>query len=366
LQTTDPVALRLAGRTGDPEKIARGVALLKDAEIDVTTGIILGLPGDTPEAFGRTLEWLKEKEAYSVVHPFVLSVLPGTDFRAAAKDLELVYDSFPPYYVRATPTFPVDAFKEALLESERILDMEMDFISPPSLVDRGPGLIERPEETGYVSAWIADPSLGECTEHSGAVFERATDPFTLWFRGRLSVTATTGILTLLSRFADANPHAALRVVFELGDAPSLSFLGEASDAAAVPSLYLNRAYQPLYGEGEVVSPTFTVILPDPGRAELRAELVGSLQSRAEIVWDVGSPAPEQIKSLEPPLLVSSRGKAPSGVDRRLLERLEQYHGDRGDEVLFRDPFLADSWRSMINSPRSGGYLPDRILTTLKR
>ena len=82
LQTVNPAALKQAGRTGDPEKVARGVALLKEAGIEVTTGIILGLPGDTPEGFSATLEWLKRTGAYSVVHPFVLSVLPGTDFRA--------------------------------------------------------------------------------------------------------------------------------------------------------------------------------------------------------------------------------------------------------------------------------------------
>jgi radical SAM superfamily enzyme YgiQ (UPF0313 family) len=151
LQTITPEALRSAGRKGDPDKIAQGVDLLKRAGIEVTTGIILGLPKDTPQGFNRTLKWLQKKEAYSVVHPFVLSVLPGTDFRANAKPLGLEYNPRPPYFVSSTPTFPGDKLRAALLECERVFDMEMDYIVPPSLVDSEPGILNVPESAAYIS-----------------------------------------------------------------------------------------------------------------------------------------------------------------------------------------------------------------------
>ena len=84
LQTIHPRVLALAGRSGDPQRVAAGVKHLKDQGIAVTTGIILGLPGDTAEGFSATVAWLRDNEAYSEVHPFVLSVLPGTEFRARA------------------------------------------------------------------------------------------------------------------------------------------------------------------------------------------------------------------------------------------------------------------------------------------
>ena len=71
----------------------------------------VGLPGDTPEGFVNTLERLKASQSYSVVHPFVLSILPGTDFRLRADELNLQYDPHPPYFVRSTPTFPADEIR---------------------------------------------------------------------------------------------------------------------------------------------------------------------------------------------------------------------------------------------------------------
>ncbi|MEW6114364.1 MAG: radical SAM protein, partial [Thermodesulfobacteriota bacterium] len=145
LQTINRDALREAGRTGDPEKVARGVEFLKQAGIEVITGIILGLPKDSPEGFAATLAWLKKTGAYSVVHPFVLSILPGTNFRTRASMLGLTYEPRPPYYVRSTPTFTQESIQASLLQCEDVFDMEMDHIPLPLLVDNGPEVIDRPD-----------------------------------------------------------------------------------------------------------------------------------------------------------------------------------------------------------------------------
>jgi hypothetical protein len=160
----------------DPDKVSRGVGWLKEEDIDVTTGIILGLPGDTPGGFSGTLEWLKRTRAYSVVHPFVLSVLPGTDFRAQATDLGLQYDPRPPYYVRSTQTFPEAEFRPALLRCEQMFDMELDYIPPPSLVDTGPGLLTALDGAEYVSKWIVYPEHAEWERALAGVIQKATDP----------------------------------------------------------------------------------------------------------------------------------------------------------------------------------------------
>ncbi len=364
LQSINAKALRLAGRKGDPEKTARGVGLLKEAAIDVTTGIILGLPGDTPEEFRRTLTWLKTTGAYSVVHPFVLSVLPGTEFRARATAMGLRYDERPPYYVRSTRIFPEGAFRLALAECEQIFDMEIDYVPPPSLVDRGPGVVERPEKAPYISKWILDAARTDASDHSHTVFARATDPFTLWFRGNTSVVPENAIPKLLREFVDLNPHAVLRLIFEFPEPPPVSFLRKALDASASPGLFLNQSYRPLYGEEEVVSPTMTLVLTDPQNHEHRSGLTEEYESIAEIVWEVGEKVPAGQVQFQPPLLIS--GPMPGSRRHRtgLFQALMKMCGHQPDEVRFRDPSFQEVWDTMTGKPTLKGGLAETILLTI--
>ncbi|MBM3301418.1 MAG: radical SAM protein, partial [Deltaproteobacteria bacterium] len=269
LQTVNIEALRLAGRSGDPEETAKGVTLLKGSGIEVTTGIIVGLPGDTPEWFERTLQWLKRTESYSVVHPFVLSILPGTDFRANAAQLGLEYDPRPPYYVTSTRTFPVAALHEALDQCETVFDMELDYIPPPRLVDQGPYVIRTLDGARYVSTWIVDTTRADWSRILPGVIKRATDPFTFWFRGPGGPESEKAVIAVLGEFAQANPHCVVHVVFEFMKAPGPPFLDNAVAVASHPGVYVNRAFSALRMEGEVVCPVFWLLWPDPGDAAVR-------------------------------------------------------------------------------------------------
>ena len=103
--------------------------------MDVTTGIILGLPGDTPEGFSKTLNRLKETQAFSVIQPFTLAILPGSDFRREAGKLRVQYDESPPYYIKSSDTFSSDSMKMCLDEFEETFEVELDYIGAPSLVE---------------------------------------------------------------------------------------------------------------------------------------------------------------------------------------------------------------------------------------
>lgn len=344
LQTTDPGALREAGRKQDPEKVARGATLLKEAGIEVTTGIILGLPRDTPESFFGTLNWLKQTGAYSVVHPFVLSMLPGTDFRARASKLGIKYDSRPPYYARSTPTFPETEFRAALLECERIFDMELDYIPPPSLVDRGTGLVSRLDRTPYVSKWIIDMQRQpEWPAMMPDVVSKATDPFIVWFRGIRADSAEKAMLGILREFSLANPHACLHVVLEFAEPPDPAFFQKSLEAAADPSLFLNRSYRPLYGEGAVVSLNFTIVLPEPGDRRLRSDILKKFNSVAAVVWDWNNSDETRLVHAEAPLLISPPMADFNGSIEGFLTILQRAHEDRPEEVLFRDPLFQELW-----------------------
>jgi len=360
LQSVNPVVLRAAGRYADPEKVARGVTWLKDAGIDVITGIILGLPEDTPASFATTLEWLQRTQAYSVVHPFVLSVLPGTDFRAHAATLGLRYDPRPPYYVLFTPTFPEAEFRPSLLRCEQAFDMELDYIALPSLVDSGPALLATLDDSPYVSKWIIDPDHEEWQRILSSVIRKATDPFVMWFRGHYEEEA---IIKILSEFSDANPHAVLHVVLDFGDLPPLSFFDRAIENAGQPELFLNRSYYPLYPEGEIVSINFTIILPFPRRRPERERISSEHLATASVVWESDWLDEAKVDDTELPLLISRPLSEVIDMYKATLKALKRVHGNRSEQVLFRDGHLQQIWNSQARNLEPATRLPEKILVT---
>ncbi len=363
LQTISPEAIRLAGRRSDPEKVARGVRFLKEASIDVTTGIILGLPGDTPEGFKRTCRWLKQRDAYSVVHPFVLSILPGTDFRATADQLGIKYHPRPPYYALSTATFPAEEFRSALLECEAVFEMELDYVSPPSLVDNGPGLIDDPVDGEYISKWIVDLRTSRWSEVIDEVIRRASDPFTFWFKGRGDEGA---MLSILHQFGNANPHACVHVVLDLPEVPSLGFFQEALEAAAFPDHYLNRAYRPLYEEEEIVSLNFWIILPDPGSDDaLQRGFRENYETVAGMIWETTGSNVREWPETSSPVLVSGYFSETWKQEERseMFAALQRFHTDRAEEVFFRDSYLHQQWQREALKILPGQRLSESILST---
>jgi hypothetical protein len=362
LQTVNRDALREAGRTGDPEKVARGVEFLKEAGIEVITGIILGLPKDSPEGFAATLAWLKNTEAYSVVHPFVLSILPGTNFRTRASRLGLSYEPRPPYYVRSTPTFTRESIQASLLQCEDVFDMEMGHIPLPSLVDHGPEVVSKPDQADYISKWILDPSEERSWRALlDAVISRATDPFTFWFRGSLAHRAEEAMVRILSEFCSRNPHAILHVVAEFPEPPRSSFFQKALEVSADPGLFINRSYAPLVGEGEVVSVNFTVIVPDPGDPDRREAIADEYARFGTVVWNVTSPPGRGIADLPLPVLVSWPMSEDRQAQAELFEELHRLAGDSADEILFRSSPLQQAWARHVLGKEPTVKLEERIL-----
>jgi radical SAM superfamily enzyme YgiQ (UPF0313 family) len=364
LQTTNEKTLRFAGRTGKPEQIARGVAYLKEAGIEVTTGIILGLPMDTPESFSRTVKWLKRTGSYSVVHPFVLSILPGTDFRASSKAINLNYDPRPPYYVIETPTFPREAFQQALRECEDVLDMELDYIPPPSLVETGLDVHTRPMDTSYVSKWIINPE-NESTIRNifQLVAGKATDPFTFWFKGSSIYPAERIIDWTIHEFSLMNPHGIVRVVLEFNEPPSVSFIEQTLYRSSDANLYINRTYEPLYGENVIVSLDFTIILPDPGSPDERKSICDEYTGIASIVWDCVNPLEQVFNQELGPVLISWSRKDLERHRDRLFQDLGEVYKDREEEVLFRDFVMQQKWDLSRSEKKLLRPLPERILST---
>lgn len=346
LQTTNTEALQMAGRGGDLENTARGIVFLKESGIEVTTGIIIGLPRDTPKGFSATVDWLKRTGAYSVVHPFVLSVLPGTDFKQRASELGLRYESRPPYYVLETPTFPASEIRTALLTCEDAFDMELDHIPVPSLVDQGAGLASDFEHASCVTKWIVDPLRDEWKQTLPRITRLASDPFTFWLRGSGGARAERAALGMLGSFAQANPHTVTAVIVELDRLPSFGFFQQILDVMGQPALYANSSFRPLVEEGEVVTPILVLVVPDPGRSRARNRLKEYYSPSPVVVWDVGLPDAERLSEAETPLLISPPHKIHPADLEWLLQLLRALHGEQPDEILFRDADLERAWMSL--------------------
>ncbi len=361
LQSVNPTALEIAGRSTDVERVERGARRLLDVGIDVTTGIILGLPGDTAEGFRATINRLKETGAYSVVQPFTLSVLPGTDFRRNAANLGITYDPRPPYHVKSVPSFSSDEFQPLLLEFESVFGVELDCIPAPSLVDSGDALIAKTDIAPYVSKWIVNPELRRAwASLLPHVIRAASDPFTFWFRGAQEDVAA---LEMLQAFVFANPHAVLQVVMEFTTPPSVAFLRGVIDTACDPSLYVNRVYTPLYGEGECVSPLITVVrggrAPFGGDDSVREEWA----SYAATVWDLGSALPSDYADVKTPVLISRLWESVSDPDA-LFKDLHGIVDDRPEEILFRCGRLQEKWTRDVRGIEPSRRLSERILMTV--
>ncbi len=366
LQTTNPVALRHAGRKGDPDRTASGVHLLKDAGIEVYTGIILGLPGDRPEGFSATLQWLKKSDAYSVLQPFVLSVLPGTDFRTQAAKLGLQYDPRPPYYIQQTGTFPQDALGDALAECERVFDVELDHVPLPSFVDEGVDVISQPEEAPYISKWIVDPRrcLRGHPRLLDSVISRATDPFVFWFRGENPRDWEGAMMDALKEFMLRNPHALLDVILEFSCPPRPEFPEAALSEIADPAAFVNRSFAPFRGDGTVVFPRFFIIFQDPLHSSHRQRIEEEYGHCCVPVWDTGRTRLSDVRDDVSPRLISWPVPDVADAGETLFPALEYLYQSPLDDVVFRDSRLHRAWTCRHRKRAAVATFPERILVTV--
>jgi hypothetical protein len=295
-----------------------------------------------------------------VVHPFVLSVLPGTDFRAEAENLGIRFHPRPPYYVGSTRTFTEADFKTALSECENIFDMELDYIPPPSLLDQGPSVITDNGQAPYVSKWIVNLETSRWRDFVSPVLQKASDPFTFWFKGQFDERP---IFFLMQEFAHENPHSCMHIVLELKDLPELRFFNKAIEAAGNPNHYLNKAFRPLYGEDDIVSINFWIIWPDPGDAAVRDRISEAYASMATFIWTVNKINENSLLQTTTPLLIS---RSAADVDfncEKVFGILDVTHSDRNEEVLFRESQLQDKWDSSIRKLNCVSRFPESIIIT---
>lgn len=101
VQSTDPAVLRILQRGTNPARVLRGIGYLQKHGIRPTIDFMYGLPRQDRQDIERSLQWL---ENFPDAHPqfLPLLLLPGTELRDRADELNLKAQPMPPYRVLST------------------------------------------------------------------------------------------------------------------------------------------------------------------------------------------------------------------------------------------------------------------------
>ena len=123
LQSTNPKALKLMNRPTQLKRFVEGAQRLKARGITPSIDLIIGLPGDDPQGFMRSVDFVADHGLQDDVQIFPLAVLPGTDFRKRSRELGLRFDPHPPYTVIENRGFSHEDFLRAYDYAETRLDL---------------------------------------------------------------------------------------------------------------------------------------------------------------------------------------------------------------------------------------------------
>lgn len=110
LQTADSSVLSKINRRMDLEKFLSGVQALKKEGITPIVDVIVGLPGDSPSTFDKTMMFATENELNPLI--FQLSINKGAVIYRQRKDFGAKIQSYPPYYIKQTKTFSKKQLQE--------------------------------------------------------------------------------------------------------------------------------------------------------------------------------------------------------------------------------------------------------------
>ncbi len=92
VESAAPEVLKLNVKNQNPEKVAKGIQLLKSYDIAVQAYFVLGLPGETKETFKQTLEYIRNlplQRDVDKIEIFPATPYPGSDLYTKKEDFGL-------------------------------------------------------------------------------------------------------------------------------------------------------------------------------------------------------------------------------------------------------------------------------------
>jgi radical SAM superfamily enzyme YgiQ (UPF0313 family) len=275
LQSIEPEAMTRMERKNNLRAFERGVRAMLGQGIKVRVDLIVGLPGDTVESVRRGLRYLCDGGLTSDLQVFNLAVLPGTAFRHEAKELGLVYQPRPPYYVLQTPTLGRADLYGLMQEAQDLFDIELDAQPPP--------VLDFADNSDPVRVWrvdLDDPFLPPAPP------ERRAQAFTLWLRSAQFDRQRERAAGLIRQVLDDNPFTTLQVVLEpAAEVKSLRprLLESLLAVCQASPTYLDKFYalQPGRANG---AKRLVVVLPLRLRASADPDWLADVGESASVVW----------------------------------------------------------------------------------
>jgi hypothetical protein len=281
LQSIGPDAMTLMDRKNNLRAFERGVRAMMGEGIRVKVDLIIGLPGDTADSVRRGLHFLHDGGLVGDLQVFNLAVLPGTAFRHEAKELGLIHQPRPPYYVLRTPMLEHEDLFALMQEAQDLFGVEWDAPPRPVLTFDEPGRVWRVDLDGDES--VSTPA------------EERLQAFTLWLCSTAFDRHMNRACELVRDVLKANPFTTLQVVLESNGAADavqrhldVKCLEALTQACQESPTYLDKYYalQPgrLSGAKRIV-----VLLPFGMRERLDPDWLVAIGEWTTIVWQGDAP-----------------------------------------------------------------------------
>ncbi|HEV3417505.1 MAG TPA: radical SAM protein [Pirellulales bacterium] len=278
LQSIDPLAMELMDRNNNLRAFERGARAMLDEGIKVKVDLIIGLPGDTVDSIRRGIDYVHRSGLYSLVQVFNLAILPGTAFRQEARQLGLVFQNRPPYYVLETPTLRLEQMVELMEEAQETFETEFDPLPPPVIPD-----------FGMECTFDLDRPLAERLDHLPLAAGRP-QAFTLWLRSADFDRQRHNAVSLVARLLDDNPYTTLQILVEpLGDPRRLTSrtLELLRATCYRQPTYLDKFYSVLPGRPKGAK-RLVVLLASEGRETADVDWLDGVEEYATVVCRDGS------------------------------------------------------------------------------
>lgn len=259
LQTINEKSLKAISRTWNRGRFIQGAELLKKEGIDVKTGVILGLPFDTIEDFENTIDFVVQLELEESMEIYPLSLIPGTQLKDEAAELNIRYMNHPPYWVTHTKHMGPRDFKAAIEMVEQKLGIEFFPPQIPHFKNIEPELVHfldlRKQPARQIQTIIRQP-------------EQVGHSLTIMVNESLALGQGQPLLIELGRhLRQDNPFTLVQLVLDMDVIPGKKDLQPLINAFYRPGHYFNHIHRYKIDNQEMYSLRFFHLTGDLNLAE---------------------------------------------------------------------------------------------------
>lgn len=274
LQSIHADTMRLIGRTQSLDKFRRGAQAMSAQGIETKVDLIVGLPGDDLEKFKTSARWVKKHGLDGFLQVFCLSVLPGTHFRAHARELGLNFSPLPPYYLHSSAAWSVEAIQEAFNWTEEFFDMtfEPDMEEACSFAPTLDGRLQEIVEARPAQPLAYPARAANITTWRVGAIAREEDLF--------------AHLPVMQAFTRNNPHGVYLVYLELAQPIAIEAIFEFYAAVTpIQQRFLDRDLGVLTRDDEpIFHYQLSLLIREADRANFSERYLSALQDLLPLEW----------------------------------------------------------------------------------